>query len=217
MNKKLSIIITLIIVALAGLIIWRNYISKQSLVANSSNVGDPVIGSATASVKIVEYSDFACASCRKMVNFLKQAQVEFGDQIAIQFKDFPLTPINPNAMIAAEAGQCAYQQNKFWEYHDLLFERQNQWTPERDPSKNFISYAEELKMDSSKFSRCLSTHEQSQAVLADMATGQATNIYQTPTLFINGKEYTGVSTYESLTKEIKAKLGQNTSTDNPSK
>lgn len=208
MTKKTIIIFTVIITAIAILIIWRIYSSRQQDAMDRVNLTDPVLGSDTAPVKIVEYSDFACSSCRKMNNFLKQAKTEFGDNIAIQFRDFPLTPINPNAMIAAESGQCAWQQNKFWEYHDLLFERQNQWTPERDPSQNFINYAQELALDTKQFTDCLTHHEQLAVVKADLSTGQAINVYQTPTLYINGEEYTGVSTYDSLAKEIRDKLPQ---------
>lgn len=208
MNFKKSTALILIFFIGASLVVLRIYVSRKTETAARANLIDPIRGSETASVHIIEYSDFACASCRKMTDFLKQAQAEFGDQIAIQFEDFPLTPINPNAMIAAEAGQCAWQQNKFWEYHDVLFERQNHWTPERDPSQNFSQYAQELGLDVSQFTNCLTKHEVLDSVKADLTVGQALNIYQTPTLYINGKEYTGVSTYDSLSKEIRDKLPQ---------
>lgn len=213
MNKKTIILFACIVLAIAGLIIWRIQWSNQQAVQQQALRIDPLLGSETAPVRIIEYSDFACSSCRKMHNFLKQAQAEFGDQIAIQFKDYPLTPINPNAMAAAEAGQCALQQNKFWEYHDLLFQQQNQWTPERNPNQKFIGYAQELGLDTNQFSNCLTKHELAESVKADLTVGQALSITQTPTLYINSKPYTGVSTYDSLSKEIKAQLGQNSPSD----
>ncbi len=207
MYKKIIISI-LGSIGLLGLVSAVLIYKQYRNIPNAIITADPIAGSDNALVKIIEYSDFACSSCRKMYHFLKQAQIEFGDQITVQFKDYPLTPIHPNAMVAAEAGQCALQQTAFWIYHDRLFNEQDQWVPQRDPHTIFIQYAQELGLDASQFSYCLSKHSTQNNVIADMAAGQALNIYQTPTLYINDEEYTGVSTYDSLAKKIRDKLSQ---------
>ncbi|MFA5995342.1 MAG: thioredoxin domain-containing protein [Patescibacteria group bacterium] len=196
--------VILVIAGIAGLIIWS--VKQGNSVNGIVNPNDPVLGKDTAKVKIVEYSDFQCPACMKMYNFLKQAETEFGDDLSIQFKDFPLTSLHPNAMISAEAAQCAFQQNKFWEYYNTLYDRQTTWSPERDPSNLLKNYAQELGLNTAQFNQCLDNHEQQATVKADMKIATDLGINQTPTLYINDKEYSGVSTYESLAKEIKAQL-----------
>src|SRR5207247_638633 len=76
-------------------------------------------------VTIVEFSDFQCPFCRKAYAVVKEVLSNHEGQVKVAYRDFPLRQIHPQAQIAAEAGRCAMEQGKFWQYHDRLFENQN--------------------------------------------------------------------------------------------
>lgn len=85
-------------------------------------------GKGGSSVVIVEYSDFQCPYCARALPTVKQVLDEYGDKVMFSYKHFPLESIHPRAHIAAQAAECAGDQGKFWEFHDALFETQQDWT-----------------------------------------------------------------------------------------
>lgn len=91
--------------------------------------GAPIEGSPDAAVMILEFSDFECPFCQRWyVDTLPRIRALVGEDVAIAFFHFPLTQIHPNAAMAHAAAECAGSQGKFWEMHDLLFERQGEWS-----------------------------------------------------------------------------------------
>lgn len=88
----------------------------------------PTKGSANAQVTIVEFSDFQCPFCKRVVPTLQQISQTYKDKVKLVYKHLPLTAIHPNAQKAAEAAECANEQGKFWQYHDTLFENQAAWS-----------------------------------------------------------------------------------------
>src|SRR3989344_1757621 len=89
----------------------------------------PILGR-KAKVTVVEFSDFQCPFCKRFFDDtyskLKKDYIDTG-KIAFGFRHYPLSSIHPNAQKAGEATECANEQGKFWEYHDLLFQQQNGW------------------------------------------------------------------------------------------
>ncbi|MBI2415438.1 MAG: thioredoxin domain-containing protein [Candidatus Kerfeldbacteria bacterium] len=167
---------------------------------------DPIRGGTTPVVTIKEYSDFQCPACEQMVVLLERAADEFGDSIQLQYNDYPLTQIHPNGFAAAEAAQCAWQQDRFWQYHDVLFEQQDIWSIERDPTATFVIYAEQLALDTTQFESCITNHEQRAAVQEDVVEGKDAKVSSTPTLFINDERYVGVGSYDNLRTAIQKYL-----------
>ena len=97
---------------------------------------------------------------------LKKVRETYGDRVRIVWKDFPLTSIHPQAFKAAEAGQCAREQGKFWEYHDRLFQNQQALQPD------FLKkYAADTGLDAAKFNACLDTAKYAERVQAQMGVG----------------------------------------------
>ena len=90
--------------------------------------GAAIKGSPDAPVVILEYSDFQCPFCQRwFTDVLPELEGRIGGELALAFAHFPLSQIHPNAEAAHAAAECAGEQGKFWEMHDLLFERQWEW------------------------------------------------------------------------------------------
>jgi protein-disulfide isomerase len=138
-------------------------------------------------VVLEEYGDYQCPPCGMLYPVLKDIEHEYGKQLQIVFHQFPLTKIHKNAMNAARAAEAARNQGKFWEMHDRLYRNQNNWKDLDDPRPVFIQYAQELGMNSERFTRDLDGPEVEQRIAADMQKGTSVGVTGTPTVFIEGQ------------------------------
>ena len=193
---------------LMAIILIGYLVSRIPGIGSIYGEGDPVKGAPQAKVRIVEYSDFQCPACRKAQEPLKRILEEYGETVQIIFNDFPLVTAHPNALPAAEAAQCAHSQQRFWEYHDLLFEGQNIWAQTTDPQPHFLDYARGTGLNIEQFSRCIENHETQKAVRVDMKEGEALRIRSTPTFFINDTRLVGQATFNNFKEAIDAQLGR---------
>jgi len=109
---------------------------------------------------------------------------------------------------AAQAAECAADQGKFWEYHDLLFDKQNGENVGTFTKDKLIGYAKDLGLDSTKFDPCLQNDVTLQRVISDTQEGRNVGVTGTPTFFINGKPLVGAQPVEVFQSTIKAALGQ---------
>jgi protein-disulfide isomerase len=162
---------------------------------------DPALGNANAAVTLVEFSDFQCPFCARVMPTLKRVHETYGDRVRIVWKDFPLTSIHPQAFKAAEAGQCAREQGKFWEYHDRLFANQQALEPE-----SLKKHAAEAGLDAAKFNACLDGAKYGDRVQEQMGVGTGLGVGSTPTVFINGRLVSGAQPYDVFTTIIDEEL-----------
>jgi protein-disulfide isomerase len=169
-----------------------------------STDNDPVRGAKDAKVTIIEFSDFECPYCRRVQPALKRLLEEYDGRVRLVFRDFPLS-IHKNAQKAAEAAQCAAEQDKFWPYHDKLFE-----VTALSPD-DLKKYASELELDPDKFNACLDSGQYAQEVADDMKDGQEAGVNSTPSFFINGQPLSGAVPYERFQEIVDAALDQNQS------
>ena len=146
---------------------------------------DPGVGPDNAPVTIVEFSDFQCPFCQRSVGVLRELRRMYGDKIRVVYRDFP-GQNHPHALPAAEAAQCAHEQGKFWDYHDLLFSRQ---APET--SWNFLALAAEVHLQTESFKGCLNSGRFRAEIYKDFQDGVRLGINSTPTFFINGRPLIG--------------------------
>ena len=109
---------------------------------------------------------------------------------------------------AAQAAECAADQGKFWEYHDLLFDKQNGENVGTFTKENLSSYAKGLGLDMAKFEPCLKNDETLQRVAADTNEGRQVGVTGTPTFFINGKPLVGAQPVQAFQSQIDAALRQ---------
>ena len=193
---------------LTAIILIGYLVSRIPGIGSTYGEGDPVKGAPQAKVKIVEYSDFQCPACQQAQGSLKRILEEYGETVQIIFNDFPLVTAHPNALPAAEAAQCAYSQQRFWEYHDLLFEGQNIWAQTTDPQPYFLEYARDIGLNIEQFTRCIENRETQKAVRVDMKEGEALRIRSTPTFFINDTRLVGQATFNNFKEAIDAQLGR---------
>lgn len=171
----------------------------------------PGLGSKDAKVTIVEFSDFQCPFCKRWVDetkdLLMKEYIDTG-KVLFTYRQFPIVQLHPNAPEASEASECANEQNKFWQYHDLLFKEQDVWSPLPDPTSQFSTYASQLGLNQSQFDSCLSAGKFKDAVTKDIDEGSAAGVNGTPTFFVNGTAIVGAQPYSAFKAAIDAELAK---------
>ncbi len=123
---------------------------------------DPIRGDPNAPITIIEFSDFQCPFCARFhVQTLPLIMKEYIDEgkVNLVYRDFPIQSIHPNALPAAVAAECANEQGKYWEYHDMLFEKQNGWNrlDSNTAISTFSQYATDVGLEQQQFDSCLGT------------------------------------------------------------
>src|SRR5829696_1524679 len=164
---------------------------------------DPALGSASAPVTIVEFSDFQCPFCLRVEPTLKQVRQTYGDKVRIVWKDFPLTQIHPQAFKSGEAAHCAGEQGKYWEYHDRLFANQQALQ-----ATDLKRYATDLSLEPTKFNECLDSSKYGERVRDGVAQGTGLGVNSTPTIYINGRMLSGAQPFEMFVSVIDEELSK---------
>ncbi|MBI2411313.1 MAG: DsbA family protein [Candidatus Kerfeldbacteria bacterium] len=186
MMKKVVFAFVLIGIVV-GIVVVVAYARKT--VDDRINVSaDPSKGPAEAPVVLKEYSDFQCPTCAAVYPVVKDLLKAYGDKVRFEYNDFPLSQ-HKYAVPAAIAGQCAFDQNKFFELHDVIFDKQKQWeaASTKDEAQNLFSqYAEGVGLDMTAFGSCVTSQTIADRVNEDMAEGRALSVGGTPTFFVNG-------------------------------
>jgi protein-disulfide isomerase len=156
--------------------------SKAAPVAST----DITYGPADAKLTVVEYSDFQCPFCAEYAKWMTQLRQKYGDQVQFVYRFYPLSN-HEWATIAAKVAYAAYLQGKFWEMHDLLFERQDEWASSGDPRPLFDSYAESLGLDMDKFHADADAQSTTDFIKQQAAEGKKAGVNHTPWFIIDSK------------------------------
>lgn len=160
----------------------------------------PTRGEANAPVLLIEFADYECPYCQKIDSDLKKLAEEYSGKVLFAFKDFPLS-MHKHAQKAAEAARCAGRQDKFWEFHDLLFEKGSGLE-----IAQLKEYARTLKLDAAKFDQCLDSGETAAMVKEDLEQGQRLGLSGTPSFFVNGHFFSGAANYATLREIVDQQL-----------
>ena len=153
-----------------------------------------------AKVTVVEFSDFQCPACKAAEPVVVEILNKYKDKIRFVYRNYPL-PSHEFGQIAAQAAEAAALQNKFWEYHDKLFEKSPDLKKE-----NLLTIAKDLGLDLDKFTKDLDSDAVKQKVADDQADGNRAGVTATPTFFINGTPFPGVLSLSQFQQEIEARL-----------
>ncbi len=166
---------------------------------------------ANAKIQIVEFADFECPACAMLHTPLKRIKAEYGDKIDFVFRVIPIH--GESSVLAASAAFAANEQGKFMEMHDVLFEKQAEWTKygtkESDLPSLFETYAGQIGLDVEKYKADLKDKGRSyrETIALDAADASSMGINSTPTAIVNGKPLIrGVVSYDRLKEIIEAEL-----------
>jgi len=177
---------------------------------------DPIIGNPDAPITIIECSDFQCPFCARFhsqtLPLILDEYIEQG-KVKLVFRDFPIQSIHPNALPASIAAECANEQGKFKEMHDMLFDNQNEWNKQVtvDALSSFSQYAANIQLEQATFDSCLTNGKYIDEIKKDLDDGRDYGVSGTPGFFVgNDKigyvELKGAQPFESFKKIIDAQL-----------
>lgn len=165
---------------------------------------DPSLGPADAPVTIVEFSDFNCPYCRAWNQQVFRPLLDsYPDQIRFVYRDFPIVGGGSIGLSAAQAANCAAEQQAYWEYHDALFSG----TYSLDQN-GYLAAAESLGLDPDALSACLESGRNANEPRADLRYGASLGVTGTPTFFINGIPLVGAQPLSSFAEVIDSELGR---------
>lgn len=152
-----------------------------------ATLDDPNLGAAPdrALLTIVEFADFGCPFSRE-ASYIVRALAEHTDIVRYVYRDFPIIDLHPGADLAAEAGECAQEQNRFFDYHDKLYQNQFDLS-----SVSLKRYAQEIGLNSTAFNTCLDSRRYKEEVEEDRQAGIGAGVRGTPTFYFNGVKVEG--------------------------
>lgn len=201
MSKKAWIIFAAVCIVILGSLVALSNSKKvdvgtvdantiQTASDASGNIADHVFGKQNGKVILTEYGDFQCPGCGGMHPKVKALTEKYENQVTFVFRNFPLTQIHPNALVAAAAAESAGLQGKYWEMHNKLFETQDQWKNANVKERIgvFEAYAKTLGLNTETFKTDVARAEVTKKINYDIAIGKKINVSSTPTFILNGKE-----------------------------
>lgn len=168
---------------------------------------DHIKGKDSAKVTIIEYSDFQCPFCQKHEASIEQALKDFPNDVRVVYRYFPLSSIHPLAQKSAEAAECGAQQGKFWEMHGQLFALGA--TSAGLSIDGIKKIAADLKLDTTKFNKCLDNDETKSIVDKQYQDGSTAGVSGTPANFINGQLVEGAVPYDQFKQSLTAAGAKN--------
>ena len=154
-------------------------------------------GEKQAPVSLVLYGDYESDACSKAHNVVNELTDESKGKVRYNYRHFPLTQIHQKAQKAAEAAVAAVQEGKFWEMHEVLFQKKRGLG-----TVTLKEYAREVGVINKKFLESLVNSTYSWEVRADLLEGLEKGVRDVPTLFINGEKFEGKITHDAVKKAI---------------
>ena len=150
---------------------------------------------------LIEFADFQCPYCARAVPIVHAVAQRYPTQVRVVFKHLPLDTIHPLARGASKAALCAEQQDKFWPYHDLLFQNSRALG-----AAQLRSYAGQVGLDLGKYDTCLASPELDARLAADVAEARAAGVSGTPAFVLNGVLLRGLRPVDDLSARIDREL-----------
>jgi protein-disulfide isomerase len=203
------VIIAAVLVAAVG----GGFMMFRSAQPQSPTTPTPAGGSVATSkgvVTIDEYGDYQCPPCGALHPIIKTLKGEYGDRIQFAFHHFPLTQLHSHALEASYAAAAAGLQGKFWEMHNMLYEKQSEWSEVGDFRPIVLEFARKIGLDLPRFTRDIDGLQVVTIVSEDMQRGALLGVNGTPTVFINSQLiHSDNFSTDGLRKEINRRLSVN--------
>ncbi len=185
-NSKVIVIGGIIIFLLLAVLIYSSIAPNKDKIQVVSRGINPAKGNLNSSVTIIEFGDFKCPACKAAHPIINEILTKYN--ASLYYRNFPLPMHGEISFLAAESAQCANEQGKFWEYHDLLYDRQDFLSKD-----NLKLYAKQIGLNEKEFNLCLDNEKYKNIVLNDLSDAKKLNLKGTPTFFINGREVFGAN------------------------
>ncbi len=196
--------VLVVLIAIVGLL---SYVVKKlpdeqpvasQTISTDERPGDYIKGS--GAVVIIEYADYQCPACAAYYPIMKKIMEdkELEGKVKQIYRNFPLIQIHQNAKYAAYAAEAASLQGKFWEMHDVLYERQSDWAERADAKKIFTDYAKTIGLDADRFVKDFDSDAVQDRVSGDYTEAVRLGLSSTPTFFLNGKKIINPRSYEDF-------------------
>ena len=203
MKSRFSIILIACILIFFGIIIATKKDSETGSDGNYTfKTTDKVRGDGAKGVTLTEYGDFECPACGAYYPIVEQVFEKYKGDIKFEFRNFPLRQIHQHAMVAHRAAAAADDQGKFWDMYNLLYQNQETWKTQSDPSSTFRGFAESLKLDMPRYDAAFKSNFVNDVINKDLEKGQELGITGTPTFFIDGKKIESPKGLEDFSKAI---------------
>ncbi len=190
-TKILGVILILTVVLLGGGVFFLSKglsnvkSTEEASVAQIDYSRGEKIGSDSAKVKVVEFSDLQCPACLAAEPIVKKLRADYPDQVQLIYRHFPL-PQHTHGREAAILAEAAGQQGKFWEIHDKLFETQAEWSGLTDVNNFFMDLSKQVGLDENKLKQDMAGNPVKSKIDSDVADGQSLGVNSTPTFYVNG-------------------------------
>jgi protein-disulfide isomerase len=211
--------ILIVAVAIAGIagLTYQSTRSKESPAATQIDSSLPpvnssgyTIGNGSAPLEVTEFGDFECPACGNFATLtepdIRKRYVSTG-KVLWRFVDFPLSG-HRNTWQASRAAACADEQGKFWEFHDALYQTQDQWNGEAtgNPDKYMKQLGKQLGLSTNQFDQCVDSKKMQAKVQAHYALAVARKVSQTPTFVIGDKQVPGALSFDQFAKLLDVAL-----------
>ncbi len=204
------IVFVVVVVAVVGGVVYMAKQSPREPRAEETYpitvaADDWVVGPADAPLTLVEYSDFQCPACASYHPLVKQVLAEFASSTRFVYRNYPLAQ-HKNAKIAAYMAGAAGLQGKFFAMHDLIFQKQTEWSESSTPETLFLQYAQTIGLDLNKLKADLTSPVVQQKVDGDVKSGNSYGVNSTPSFYLNGKKLQNPAGYEAFKALLIAEL-----------
>ena len=194
----------LVVLAVAVLYFFTGAAATEAFEAPPVAADDISYGPENPELTVIEYSDFQCPFCAEYATWMTQLRAKYGDRVKFIFRNYPLAD-HEWAQFAAQVAYAASLQGKFWEMHDLLFERQEEWASSSDPRPLFDSYAESLGLDIDQLHTDADAQSTIDFIKKQATEGKEAGVSHTPWFVIGGESVLPRS-LEEFDKAIQERL-----------
>lgn len=204
MEGKFVLGLIIVIIALFGYYFYATDSNSNAVTQDITiSTTDHVRGKLDGKLTLVEFGDFQCPACGAYEPLVRQVTADNKDTLKVVFRHFPLTQMHQNALIAAKATEAAGLQGKFWEMHDILYDKQKEWSEGLNARDLILGYAASFKLDMKKFETDLNSKAVEEKILGELKEGTRLGVQGTPTFFLNGKKLENPQSLEAFDKIIR--------------
>ncbi len=189
-KTMIGIIVVCVIILIGGAYAYQSTLPQDTLTKNQDAlVRDNSIKVVAPHQKlvVVEFADYQCPACAYMAPKVDELMQTYKDNVTFVFRNFPLTQIHQNAIVAAQMVRIAGDQGKYWQMGDKLFASQAEWENLPDPTDQFITYAGELGLATSSIKQEIKSGLYIDRINADEKDGELLGVDSTPTFFVGNK------------------------------